>query len=62
MYAIRSYYETIDVLEVINKEDLAKKCDKETTSANLFDGIVALKEKTKCPRIQLHMFGLYLTP
>ncbi len=53
--------ETIDVLEVIGQESLAQKCDKETTSANLFDGIIALKEKTKCPRIQLHMFGLYLT-
>lgn len=53
--------ETIDVLEIIGQENLAEKCDKNTHSINLFDGIMAIKKYIKCPRIQLHMFGLYLT-
>lgn len=53
--------ETIDILEVIGEEELAKKCQEITTSENLFAGIVKIKEKTKVARIQLHMFGLYLT-
>ncbi len=53
--------ETIDILEVIGEEELAKKCQERTTSENLFAGIVKIKEKTKVARIQLHMFGLYLT-
>ncbi len=52
--------ETIDVLEVIDEEELAEKCKKQTTSENLFAGLVKIKEKTGVPRIQLHMFGLYM--
>lgn len=53
--------ELIDMLEVIGEEELAAKCDKETTSANLFQGMLKVYEYTKTPRLQLHMFGLYLT-
>jgi ADP-dependent phosphofructokinase/glucokinase len=53
--------ETIDLLEVMGQNDLAKKIETKTTSANLFDAILYLKKTLKVERIQLHMFGLYLT-
>lgn len=53
--------ETIDVLQVIGEEELAKKCEDNPNSVNLFEALLKIKEKTKCPRIQLHMFGLYIT-
>ena len=53
--------ETIDLLEVMDKEDLAKKIEQDTSSCNLFDAIMYLKKTLKPQRIQLHMFGLYLT-
>ena len=53
--------ELIDMLEVIGELTLADKCDKETTSSNLFKGMLKIKEFTGCPRMQLHMFGLYVT-
>src|SRR5574344_850724 len=53
--------ETIDILEVIGEKDLAQRCEKDTHSVNLFEGLVKIKQKLKCPRIQMHMFGLYIT-
>jgi len=53
--------ETIDMLQVLGKEDMALKIEKETTACNLFDAILFLKQKLKVSRIQMHMFGLYLT-
>lgn len=53
--------ETIDVLEVIGEKDFAQKCSRKTTADNLFSALVKIKEKTAVPRIQLHMFGLYIT-
>jgi len=53
--------ELIDMLEVIGEEKLAEVCDRETTSANLFKGMLKVQEYTNCPRLQLHMFGLYIT-
>lgn len=53
--------ELIDILEVIGEEELAAKCDSETKSDNLFEGMVKVFEYTGCPRLQLHMFGLYVT-
>lgn len=53
--------ELIDILEVIGHEELAAKCDKKTTSSNLFEGMLKVFAYTQCPRMQLHMFGLYLT-
>lgn len=52
--------ETIDLLEVINEEHLAQRCRRQTMSENLFAAMVKIKEKTLVPRIQLHMFGLYM--
>jgi ADP-dependent phosphofructokinase/glucokinase len=52
--------ETIDVLEVIGEKELAEQCEESPHSVNLFKGIMKIKEKTKCKRIQLHMFGLYV--
>lgn len=53
--------ELIDILEVLGENELAALCDCETTSANLFKGMLKVYEYTKCPRMQLHMFGLYVT-
>lgn len=53
--------ELIDILEVIGEDELADLCDRETTSSNLFKGMIKVFDYMKCPRIQLHMFGLYVT-
>ena len=53
--------EAIDILEVIGYEDLAEKCNKDTHSVNMFEAILNIKKHIKTPRIQLHMFGLYIT-
>ncbi|MDD4556009.1 MAG: ADP-dependent glucokinase/phosphofructokinase [Alphaproteobacteria bacterium] len=53
--------ETIDVLEVIEEETLAKTCESDTHAVNLFKGLLKIKKYIGCPRIQLHMFGLYIT-
>jgi len=53
--------ETIDLLEITGQDALAQKAEKETNSRNLFEAILYLKKKLNVSRIQLHMFGLYLT-
>lgn len=53
--------ETIEWLEVFGEKNLVEKIEKETTSDNLFDAVLFLKQKLGVSRIQLHMFGLYLT-
>lgn len=53
--------ETIDLLEVMGQTELAKTIEKSTTASNLFDAILYLKKTLNPMRIQLHMFGLYLT-
>ena len=53
--------ELIDLLEVLDEHDLAKSCEEETSSANLFKAMLKVQAYTNCPRLQLHMFGLYLT-
>lgn len=53
--------ETIDLLNVMGQKELAKKIEKETTSCHLFEALIFLKEKLNVARIQLHMFGLYMT-
>ncbi|NOZ34497.1 MAG: hypothetical protein GXO80_04270 [Chlorobi bacterium] len=53
--------ELIDILEVINETDLAEKCNSNTNSVNLFQGMLKIFEYTQTPRMQLHMFGLYVT-
>ena len=53
--------ETIDVLEVVGNKKTYKKCTNNQTVTNLFDSLIEIKQKLKCPRIQMHMFGLYVT-
>lgn len=53
--------ELIDILEVIEESSLADECDKETNSVNLFRAMLKVYKFTGCPRLQLHMFGLYIT-
>jgi ADP-dependent phosphofructokinase/glucokinase len=53
--------ELIDILEVIDEKQLAIDCDKNTHSSNLFKGMLKVFDYVNCPRIQLHMFGLYIT-
>lgn len=53
--------EAIDILEVIGEEKLAEECDKHTTAINMFKALLKIKAVIGCGRVQLHMFGLYLT-
>ncbi len=53
--------ETIDLLEIFDQTELAQRIEQETNSRNLFEAILYLKKKLNVKRIQLHMFGLYLT-
>ena len=53
--------ETIDVLNVIGEDKLAKEIENNTNACNLFKAIEIIMKKVKPQRIQLHMFGLYLT-
>lgn len=53
--------ETIDLLNILGKEELAQQIENDTCSNLLFEAILFLKEKLKVKRIQLHMFGLYMT-
>lgn len=53
--------ETLDALEVINKEKFEDLYLETLTAPRLFDAVFTIKEKVKAPRIQLHMFGLYIT-
>ncbi len=53
--------ETIDLLEITGQKSLAQRIEKETTNCNLFEAVLFLKKKLNVKRIQLHMFGLYLT-
>lgn len=53
--------ETMDILEVIRQNKLLEECRKNPSSTNLFKAIYKIKTKLNCPRIQLHMFGLYIT-
>ena len=53
--------ETIDLLEIMDKNDLAQVIEKDTSACNLFDAVLYLIKELRCQRIQLHMFGLYLT-
>ncbi len=53
--------ELIDLLEVMGEKDIAEICAVNTNSVNLFEGMLKLFSYTAVPRLQLHMFGLYLT-
>jgi len=53
--------ELIDILEVIDEHELAEQCNNKTNSTNLFKGMLKILAYTNCSRMQLHMFGLYIT-
>ena len=53
--------ELIDILEVIGEEALAATCEANINAENMFLGMLKIGEYTGCSRLQLHMFGLYLT-
>lgn len=53
--------ELIDILEVIDAHELARQCDEKTNSVNLFKGMLRIFSYLNCSRMQLHMFGLYVT-
>lgn len=53
--------EAIDVLEVIGEEKQAQICEENCSATNLFEAVLRIKQKVGCRRLQLHMFGLYLT-
>ncbi len=53
--------EALDALEVINPQKYQELAHEDLTAPRLFEIVRLIKEKTKAPRIQLHMFGLYLT-
>lgn len=53
--------EAIDILEVTGFEDLAEQCNNDTHSVNMFKALLNIKKHIGAPRVQLHMFGLYMT-
>ncbi|MBT4401026.1 MAG: hypothetical protein HOD37_16220 [Bacteroidetes bacterium] len=53
--------ELIDLLEVMGEDECLNICNVNTNSVNLFEGMKKVQAYTGCPRLQLHMFGLYMT-
>ncbi len=53
--------ETIDLLRILDQQSLADRIEQNTCSPLLFEALLFLKKKLKMKRIQLHMFGLYMT-
>ena len=53
--------ETIDLLEALDEKVLWRRCKEQTTAENLLKSLCKIKERTGVKRIQLHMFGLYIT-
>ncbi len=53
--------ELIDLLEISDEQALAVECKTDLSAVPLFRGLLALFEKMHCPRVQLHLFGLYIT-
>ena len=53
--------EALDALEVIDVELFARYQKQKLHADTLFDILQILKQKMRTPRVQLHMFGLYMT-
>lgn len=53
--------EALDLLNVLGCEETAAKCHNMPRPAEMFEALAAIKRETGCPRLQLHMFGLYIT-
>jgi len=53
--------EAIDILEVSGCEKLAESCNMQPHSVNMLEALLCVKKIINAPRVQLHMFGLYMT-
>ena len=53
--------EEIEMLAVMGEDVLSNECAKSMDSVSLFKGLLKIFERLNPGRIQLHMFGLYLT-
>jgi ADP-dependent phosphofructokinase/glucokinase len=53
--------EEIQILEALGEAGLARECAQKTDSVNLFKGLEAIARRFQNGRLQLHMFGLYVT-
>lgn len=53
--------EAVDVLDVCGEKELAEQCEANPTPLNLFEAVLKIKRYTGCRRVQLHMFGVYIT-
>ncbi len=53
--------EEIQILEALGEAGLARECAQKTDSVNLFKGLELISKHFKNGRLQLHMFGLYVT-
>jgi ADP-dependent phosphofructokinase/glucokinase len=53
--------EEIQILEALGEAALARSCAQSMDSVSLFKGLVKIFERLQVSRLQLHMFGLYLT-
>ena len=53
--------EALDALEIIDADMFASVQGKILSAGELFDVLYRLQKALKAPRIQLHMFGLYVT-
>lgn len=53
--------ETLDLLNVTGQQSLAQRIEQNLHADTLFEAIMFLKKHLRVPRIQLHMFGLYMT-
>lgn len=53
--------EALDMLEIIDEDMYMVLKDRKLTADMMFDVLYKLKQALKTPRIQLHMFGLYIT-
>jgi len=53
--------ETIDLIELLDDDGLAALCNREPRADHLFRAVLRVFRHTGCPRVQLHMYGLYVT-
>lgn len=53
--------ETVDLIELLGEGDLAVRCNLEPRADHLFQALLRVFRHTGCPRVQLHMYGLYVT-
>lgn len=53
--------EALDLLDVLGGKKTAARCRENPRPGNMFEALAAIKRETGCPRLQLHMFGLYMT-